>query len=183
MKLPSLWIVVFGLSALAFVTPARADVVGPPPAECPAGTEGASCHGGPYCRPVGCAGGVECASGETCREVPFCVATILCAGLLPPDADLADYERSNVVGSCANGGTCAQDATCKTLQVCVPVSASTVSASSSGSEGGCGCRLAPATPLDASLGALAFGALGAVSLLRRRQRVEEASRASRQRRA
>ncbi|MDI1477416.1 hypothetical protein [Polyangium sp. y55x31] len=178
MKRSSFWIAVFGLSALAYVTPARADVVGPPPDECPAGTEGASCHGGPYCRPIECTSDAECGRGETCKDTPLCVSTINCAGLLPPDASPTDYDRAKIEGSCPNGNECAADATCKTQKVCVPAASS----SSADSDAGCGCRLAPSASFEASLGALALG-LGVAAFARRRQRAGAASRASRQRRA
>ena len=181
MKRSSFWIAVFGLSALVFVTPARADVVGPPPDDCPEGTEGATCHGGPYCSPVECTSDAECGNGETCKDKPLCVSTISCAGLLPPDANPMDYERTKIESPCPTGNECTQGATCKTQKVCVPAASSSGSASSSDS--GCGCRLAPSAPHETSLGALALGALGAATFARRRQRAEGAPRASRQRRA
>ncbi|MDC3954948.1 hypothetical protein [Polyangium jinanense] len=177
MKRSSFWIAVFGLSALAFVTPARADVVGPPPDECPEGTEGGSCHGGPYCRPIECTSDAECGNGETCKDQPLCVSTISCVGLLPPDASPMDFETPKIEALCPNGNECMQGATCKTQKVCV-----SAASSSDGNDSGCGCRLASSGSFEASLGALALG-LGAAAFARRRQRVDAASRASRQRRA
>ncbi|MDI3282700.1 hypothetical protein [Polyangium sp. 15x6] len=181
MKRSPFWIAVFGLSALAFVTSARADVVGPPPDDCPEGTEGATCHGGPYCSPIECTSDAECGNGETCKAQPLCVSTIGCAGLLPPDASPMDFERTKIEALCPNGNECTQGATCKTQKVCVPAASSSGSLSSADGSG-CGCRLAPSGSFEASLGALALG-LGAAAFARRRQRVDAASRASRQRRA
>ena len=183
MKCSSFWLFALGFAALSFASPARADVVGPPPDDCPVGTEGATCHGGPYCSPVECTSDMECGSGETCNDLPFCVSTILCAGLLPPDANLMDYERAKVEAPCPTANECTQGATCKTLKVCVPPESTSTSSSGSGSAGSCGCRLAPSAPLEASFGALALAGLGAATALRRRQRGAEASRAARQRRA
>ncbi|MDI1447561.1 hypothetical protein [Polyangium sp. 6x1] len=177
MKRASFWIAIFGLSALASVapTPARADVVGPPPDDCPEGTVGATCHSAPYCSPVACTSDAECGRGETCQDKPLCASTIVCAGLLPPDADLMDYERTKIVGPCSDANACASGATCKTQKVCV-------AAASSGGDSGCGCRLAASAPLEASVSVLVLG-LGIATFARRRQRAEAASRASRQRRA
>ena len=59
---------------------ARADAVGPPPADCPAGSFGDSCHGGPFCRPSTCESDAACAGGEICQEVKVCVGGVQCGG-------------------------------------------------------------------------------------------------------
>jgi len=170
MKRFSLWITAFAFATLSLAGVARADVVGPPQEDCPAGTEGSSCHGGPYCRPVECLVDQDCNAGETCQDRPMCVSTIVCAGLLPPDANPMDYEQAKVEGSCPNGDECAAGATCKTKRLCIS-NASGGSSSGAGGEG-CGCRVAGAS--DPSNVALLLGAASALALVRRRQRQRRA---------
>jgi hypothetical protein len=146
---------------------AEADVVGPAPTSCPAGTDGRSCHGGPYCGPSLCTMDSECRSGSTCVERTLCITRIGCAGLLPPDADPADFEADQV-----EGGRCPDDCPgeCRTLRVCV-------AAGSGGGSGGC-CTTAPgrATPWLGAAGLLAGIAALVAARARRRRRVSAASR-------
>lgn len=100
----------------------------------------------------------------------MCVSTIVCAGLLPPDANPMDYEQAKVEGSCPNGDECAAGATCKTKRLCIS-NASGGSSSGAGGEG-CGCRVAGAS--DPSNVALLLGAASALALVRRRQRQRRA---------
>lgn len=171
--------------SLAFVSsiaaPAAADVVSPPPAMCPAGSDPSTCHGGPHCTPLLCGTNADCNAGNVCKDVTYCVKTINCAGLLPPDADPSMYEKDAVEGVCT--GTCSGGAPCKTLKVCVPESTSssssssgssgTSSSSSSGSSGGvetggCSCDVAGGGgPLGAAFAALA--ATSALAFARRRR--------------
>jgi hypothetical protein len=59
---------------------AGADVVMPPPAECPRGAIGATSHAGPHCAPTTCTVDAECTEMERgapleCVEAGLCVAT------------------------------------------------------------------------------------------------------------
>jgi hypothetical protein len=179
---------------IAWIRPAHADVVSPPPTDCPAGSEGNTCHGGPYCRPLICATDADCSDGKVCKDTSLCVSTINCAGLLPPDADPSQFDTDKVDVACPNGNECTGGATCKSLKVCVASSTgttgssgtstggtSTGGASSGGEEiGGCSCGLVGRAG-GVGAGALAILAAGA-SVLRRRQRDPRGS-ALRQRRA
>src|SRR5688572_26829168 len=154
-------VVVTGMSLAGI---ARADVVGPEPESCPAGTIGRSCHGGPYCAPRGCAMDAECGEGAACVERTLCITRIGCAGGLPPDADPADFEVDQVEGSCPDdcGGECRAERVC--------VSTSSVGG---GSDGGC-CTTAPGRPARHTALAVvglvaAAGALAATRLRRNRR--------------
>jgi len=171
---------------------ARADVVFPPPATCPDGTEPGTCHGGPHCRPLICATNTDCQGGAVCMDRPFCVHTISCAGKLPPDADPSMYDQQVAEAACPGNSACDAGATCSTLKVCVPTAVSGSSSNGSGETsssggstgvlvGGCACRTAGAQPGAAELPLLAIGALGLG--LRARRRRDQRSFVSRQRRA
>ena len=61
-------------------TTARADAVGPPPADCPEGSRGESCHGSEYCAVASCIGPRDCAFGERCAARELCLGTVMCFG-------------------------------------------------------------------------------------------------------
>jgi hypothetical protein len=153
---------------------ARADVVMPPPDECPDGTTPATGHCGPHCEPIACESTADCAEGS-CTSVRVCVETLVCAGQVEPDADLSQYERPSVLETCESG-TCAQGE-CQTLKICTtgsgPTSISTGGAAATGSSnsdsGGCSCNLGGESSRSFSLFGLALCAtlLG----LARRQRL------------
>ncbi len=168
---------VMGLVLALGAGEARADVVGPPPDDCPEGSEGATCHGGPFCRARGCMSDSDCDTGTTCKELPLCTGKIGCAGNIPPDADPNDFTQDKIEGPCPNGNECTAGSTCVKQKVCVGDGGS--SSSSSGSDGGCACGEARGAATGAGLGAVAFG-IGAVVLASARRRQ---GRASRQRRA
>ncbi len=152
------------LTALAVIVALRstalADVVGPPPTDCPTGSHGASCHGGAYCAPVTCVDSSSCTNGTTCLEVKWCIGQISCAGRWPFDA--ARPLTDTFEGSCEGGGTCTKG-TCKTIKVC------TVPGGSSPGRG-CSCSIASRTsPSDRAPGWL-VPVLAALLFLRRRRR-------------
>jgi MYXO-CTERM domain-containing protein len=100
---------------------ARADVVGGEPASCPHGGTPSTCHGGAYCALEECQTDTDCAVEKmVCREVSVCVGKVVCAGLLPPDANLSDYERPTIEGVCSNGEGCTDGAYCAYKRVCAP---------------------------------------------------------------
>ncbi len=100
---------------------ARADVVGGEPASCPHGGTPSTCHAGSYCALEECQTDADCTAEKTvCREVSVCVGKVVCAGLLPPDANLADYERPTVEAACSPGATCPADSHCASKRLCAP---------------------------------------------------------------
>ena len=155
---------------------ARADVVGPPPSVCPEGASPTSCHGGPLCAPLACDETADCAGGTVCKEQPFCVTTVSCGGLIPPDADIHDYDRKDARSTCPNGDECTGGATCESVKVCLLPWEGTTSAASSGgtpaSSGGCSCRVPGVTRNGraSAIAALVAIAAGAALLSRRARR-------------
>lgn len=124
--------------ALVFFAPAastRADVVGPPPASCPAGSTPATGHSGPRCEPTpDCTTDVSCSATGRCVDAMQCIETRGCGGLMPPDSAPCTVEH--VVGPCDGAGACSVG-TCRARRVC------TTDAVGRGS--GCACRIgAPA---------------------------------------
>ena len=173
--------------ATSLSVPASADVVGPPPTSCPAGSTPSTCHGGPHCTPNLCGTDADCTGGTACKDVAYCVTTINCSGLLPPDADPSQFEKDAVDAAC---GACSGGQPCKTLKVCIAggtssssSSGGTTSSSSSGGttssssgttetgageSGGCSCDLAGGEgPLGAAFAA--FAATAALAFARRRR--------------
>jgi hypothetical protein len=59
---------------------ASADAIGPPPSDCPDGSEGRSCHGNAYCAVDGCISPAECAFGDGCVVRELCIETVPCFG-------------------------------------------------------------------------------------------------------
>ena len=94
---------------------ARADVVGPPPRDCPVGSSGDACHGGPFCRPNTCLNDDECSEGQTCQDAKACIGGIVCGGLEGGgDPPIATYE-----GSCEQSG-CKGNIECQAIKQCLP---------------------------------------------------------------
>lgn len=151
--------------AIAFVStsPASADVVDEPPADCPAYSSAQTCHGGPYCAPRTCTTDADCSGGLTCQALPLCMDTIGCAGLLPPDASPDDFRNDRVVGACGDG-SCGTGS-CETVSVCAPTGTDPTDPDGGASSGG-GCAIGA----NAAPRGLAFAAvLGGLLLLRRRR--------------
>ena len=79
--------VVLMLSVMLGVVRAQADVVGPPPTNCPPGSTPSSSHSGPLCAPTGaCMTNADCTMGATCMEAFQCIETRSCGGRVPPDS-------------------------------------------------------------------------------------------------
>lgn len=136
---------------------AAADVVGPEPASCPAGSSPSVSHSGPYCRPTAeCTGDASCSASQTCGPVQQCIETRGCGGLMPPDAEPCTLEH--VVGPCDGDGTC-DVGECRARNLCS-------GGVDTGGTDGCGCRAAG--PATATWPALAFAALALVTWRRRR---------------
>ena len=145
---------------------ARADVAPPEPTSCPHGGTPSTCHGGPYCALEECDSDADCVAGTTvCRELSLCVGKVVCAGLLPPDANVADYERPTVEGSCANGASCPATSSCGSRRICAPL---TPEPARKKHEGG-GCAVHPGVSRPDAPSTLAI-LLGLVALLLARRR-------------
>jgi len=102
---------VYVLATLAWGATTYADVVGPPPPSCPAGSQGESCHGGPYCRPWTCTSDADCPGSRACRSLPLCVTNLEC-GVWEP------YSVVAVDSACPGGSECRRGV-CRSFKVCV----------------------------------------------------------------
>lgn len=121
------------LAALLLLSagPARADVVGPPPRNCPVGSSGDSCHGGPFCRPSTCLNDTECSEGSTCQDVMACIGGIQCGGLEGGgDPPIDTFE-----GLC-DKGSCSGEAECQAIKQCLPAGDPTTGGSTGGGSAG-----------------------------------------------
>ena len=141
---------------------ARADVVEPPPEDCPPGTYADSNHGGPHCAAGYCPDAGACPEDMPCQPTDFCVEetyVVTMSGAFTLEA---------VVGACPDGQTC-DAGVCQRLDVCygelegLPRSQVAPNADD---DGGCGCRA------GAGSGTSAWAALAlplAVGTIRRRR--------------
>lgn len=152
---------------------ARADAIGPGPAECPDGSTPDACHGAEYCDPVTCTSDASCTGGKICKPVSVCIRPDACFG---GDSD-SDTPVKDLVKMCGEGVTCSEGA-CEQLILCIdpeePTSGGTAGSSTAASsdetggtgdkKGGCSCR----ADGENAPGLLLATALGLV--LRRRRR-------------
>lgn len=68
------------VALVLFASPARADVVMPPPDDCPAGTTPATSHTGPHCVLAPPCDEAACSAGERCAPVRLCQTQVACGG-------------------------------------------------------------------------------------------------------
>ncbi|WP_096326016.1 MYXO-CTERM sorting domain-containing protein [Nannocystis exedens] len=159
-------------------TTARADVVEEPPADCPAGTKGNTCHGGPFCSPLKCFSDAECTDGATCQDTKGCIGWVDCGG-----GDGGPDPTPTLSSLCDGGEACGAGETCEAIKLCLPVVEPTTGGGSAGgptssgtattdagtasgtgddpggSKGGCGSCSADADPGATALALLAIAAL------------------------
>lgn len=119
--------VVFGVmfvTALFASSHARADAVGPPPANCPHGAAGRSSHSGQWCEPTACTGRDSCTSEQTCEAQGLCVAseTYTEGGRLADDQPRVQLGRQIAVSACNAGDTCDDGSPCVVTNRCVRAS-------------------------------------------------------------
>lgn len=115
------------LAALGSSTRAvRADMVAPPPAECPAGTKATTGHAGPHCAPRTCETSEQCADGLECTVLRLCVAERQYRSMGGPGT------TSVIEGPCPDG-MCASGQ-CRSLRVCAPPGTGTGGAEAQGVE-------------------------------------------------
>jgi hypothetical protein len=86
---------------------AGADLVPPPPRDCPAGSIGTRWGRIAYCAPAECTGGSgsSCDQGATCKDLKLCMG--------PPPGSVT------VLGRCGKDRTCTSG-TCKSTWTCIP---------------------------------------------------------------
>ena len=92
---------------------ARADAIGPPPADCVPGSEAVFCHGPPTCGVLGCTSDGDCTGGRVCRPAALCIEPHACGGIL--GAPVYDH----AISACAADGGCPTGGTCSNERVCV----------------------------------------------------------------
>lgn len=144
--------------SLSLAAGARADVVGPAPTSCPAGSVGDACHGSSYCRPTPCVSDGDCTGGLVCREQGLCLGSVGCVGRLEPDS-APPPPRDSATRTCSAGEACG-GASCDVARRCVPAPVTPAFS-------GCDCRAARPASIDPS-GPLGFAgvlAMTAASLL------------------
>lgn len=88
---------------LCALSVAMADVVGPEPEDCPAGSVGAANHSGGFCRPAPCG----CTEGDACEPVPLCVLQEErpCGGMQDPEVPCT-YIHVEAFGPCVRDLDC-----------------------------------------------------------------------------
>jgi len=163
-------------ACLLIASPSHADLVSPPRQDCPPGSRGATCHGGPHCEPLLCEQDSHCADGASCQDRRLCMGAVDCGSRL--ESNLTRV----VQGSCAAGESCGEDP-CLTVRVCVPPTApsaappsrepSSPDATEVGNGSSCGgCAAVSGVGGDAPLSGVALGVLllSALCLLAARRR-------------
>ena len=102
-----------GVSCILLTSSANADAVPPPRQDCPPGSRGETCHGGPHCMLVSCRDDTDCTGNETCQSRRFCMDIVECGS--------RGHSRSRrvVAGSCNAGETCGENP-CIAEMVCAP---------------------------------------------------------------
>ncbi|MEQ9320971.1 MAG: MYXO-CTERM sorting domain-containing protein [Polyangiaceae bacterium] len=121
----------FVFLSLSFASTAAADAVPPEPTDCPAGSIGSTCHGGPFCRPDTCDTANDCDAGFICEDTQACISTIDCGGIGGP-APTDAYE-----GPCGSGDSCT-DGTCQPIKICLPEGGATAVSSGATTSSGAG---------------------------------------------
>jgi hypothetical protein len=133
---------------LTLTAAARADVVPPPPTDCPDGTQPWSGHGGPLCVPHDCGG----EAGPCQDDAGVCQSRSYCIEVVTMSRSGAGTYNA-VRGLCPTSGSC-DAGTCQPVQVCAqPIpsipdggasdgSTTGVGQPSAKSDSGCGCRFA-----------------------------------------
>lgn len=125
------------LLAVLLAVPAagRADAIGPPPTDCPAGSTAVDfCHGPATCRTATCEDDADCGSGMTCSEQALCTREHCCSGrCCAIDCGEPPTTYTHVEGPCSAGDTCdAVGTTCNKIKVCVPASSDAGTATDAG---------------------------------------------------
>jgi MYXO-CTERM domain-containing protein len=146
---------------LLWAASAQADVVRPPPQDCPVGSIGQTGHGGPYCAAARCSASAPCRTG-VCQQTKLCLLMRTMGGgrRIEPRPPV-----ETVTGSCAGNKKCSVGK-CESVRVCVPKA--TRARQGELTLAGCGCTVGQAGVVGCPL---LLGALVVVlALVRRRRR-------------
>lgn len=124
-----------GLVVGSAATPARADAVMPPPADCPPGAAGATSHNGPWCSPTTCSTDADCAGvgAQFDARAParVCVEQALCVEAREEKSQSGwshgqPFARTFAHGVCSAEVPCAAPAKCEAAKRCVVPTPGTV---------------------------------------------------------
>ncbi len=108
----STWLVLsWVLATMLWISAARADVIRPPPEQCPDGSRPTSTHAGPHCTPRDCENGEPCDEGLECQRVPLCVVERRFVSRAGPSSTRV------IEGACPDGSCAAGE--CQQMPVCV----------------------------------------------------------------
>ena len=107
------FIVLVALTLFAYSRAGWADMVQPPPENCPPGTHGASTHAGQYCMPRPCIGAGACGTGMTCGIRRLCVSE-------RTYTNMTGSGTVNAVEGACDDGLCVRGE-CKAMRVCLPL--------------------------------------------------------------
>ncbi len=118
---------------------AYADAVPSPEDNCPAGSQGDTCHGGLFCSPNRCTDDSQCKDGQTCQQLQLCIGKIDCTGGWDP-GDAGPYYYDTVEASCAGDVPCAVGS-CLSLKACAAVQSPPSTSNETIVVEQCGCRI------------------------------------------
>jgi hypothetical protein len=90
---------------------AAADVVSPPPTDCPPGTSAVTNHAGPHCLPAACDDGKPCPSAQVCAIQQLCLVERVFTNRT------GDHHAEVVSGPCQRGQC--SEGTCRSERVCM----------------------------------------------------------------
>ncbi len=149
------------LSGLGFSNIAAADVIGPEPEDCPAGSYATSSHAGEWCQEHTCDASSECPDGYRCESSSVCVDVYetSCGGDRI-DTGPCTIEVREVFGPCESDADCSRG-TCVTDLHCINPEEQDTGATSTECSG---CSQSQAAGGLMSL----IGVLGLLVFLRRR---------------
>ena len=159
-------VMLVALGAVFIMTvPAEADVVGPPPTNCPDGTEPMSSHQGAYCHPMRCSTNADCDRGGVCAETSLCLGKReIWYRYTPPEKNPpTHYEIAE--GTCPNGA-CSKGI-CTKANFCMPTLTDDIQRVRQQACSGCSCRVAQSGSSSLIGGFLVAGLLIGFSLWRR----------------
>jgi hypothetical protein len=106
------FVVLLALTLFVCSGAAWADMVQPPPENCPPGTYGASTHAGQYCVPRPCVGAGGCATGTACAIKRLCFSE-------RPYTNMTGSGTVNAIEGSCDDGLCVRG-DCRAMRVCLP---------------------------------------------------------------
>jgi hypothetical protein len=100
-----------GITLMVGANLAEADVVSPPPTDCPPGTTAAVNHAGPHCLPTSCDDARQCPTGQICATQQLCWVERFFT-------NWTGEHRVEVVRGPCQSGQC-PEGTCRAERVCM----------------------------------------------------------------